>query len=649
MIALSKHKAFVCLATALLAGLPALSPALADTAAMPPEEQEFLELYFPKEQLVETATRYPKPVTQVAENVTVITKDEIEAMNAGTVLEVLQRVPGLHITFYGRDVGSPGVIQIHGSQTHQVLVLLDGLRINLLSGGDPFLNWVPVGIISRIEIIRGPASSTWGSALGGVINIITKQPGNTSVPTGSITAAYGDGNSGLLNGEVTGKVKPTSYYLFAETRESDGIMNDRFFDRDSFYGKAEVAIPRDIKLGFTAGYSAPHFGTGPLRDLDLLADTTDRRLFTTATIDAPLTSELAATVSLGRTRKIFNWDNEWLGLSGQWPAGETYQNYSWDETTNEASSRLTWRHGLHTAALGAEYQRGQVNQFVRTGDSFRNVWLPYRDIPTKQWDHALDERWGVYVNDTIHWQRFTITPGLRYDSNSISDNFVSPSLGATWEVDQDTVLRGAIARGFSAPFLSLTTGLQVFGAIPNPELGPEKVWSYQLGAETTKLKYIYLKTTFFWHDVEDFWFPDWSIPQWVNGPDQWRYGGELEIETAAYHNFSLTANYSYVYINQPAQPGDDLQIANLICRYVDGRDLTAELVGNWLWRPRMDNENLQNDMFWDLAATKRLLSRGNIELAFFAKAHNLFNGNQYWDPDYFNPRRWFEAGIRLYF
>jgi len=135
----------------------------------------------------------------------------------------------------------------------------------------------------------------------------------------------------------------------------------------------------------------------------------------------------------------------------------------------------------------------------------------------------------------------------------------------------------------------------------------------------------------------------------MNGPDQWRYGAEFEIETASYRHFSLAANYTYVYINQEVQAGDDLQIANLICRYLDDRNLTVELIGNWLWRPTFDDANRQNDMLWDLAVTKHLPLRPDLDLALFAKVRNLFNSSLYWGEDYPNPRRWVEAGLRFRF
>ncbi|WP_457576695.1 TonB-dependent receptor, partial [Desulfomarina sp.] len=135
-------------------------------------------MFFDDEMLVQTASRHPKPLTEVAENLSVVNAAAIEAMNAHTVYEVLARVPGLFVTYDGMDFGSDASLTIHGASSndlHRILVLLDGVRLNLSSNGNAVLNGIPVSIIERLEIIKGPASSSWGSAMGGVINIITKE------------------------------------------------------------------------------------------------------------------------------------------------------------------------------------------------------------------------------------------------------------------------------------------------------------------------------------------------------------------------------------------------------------------------------------------------------------------------------------------
>ncbi len=105
------------------------------------QEEDLLSMYFAEDELVETATRSPKPISQVAENVTIITAEEIEAMRAHTVAEVLKRQAGVFTNFFGQDFLSDSVIHLLGTRRHHVLLLLDGVRLNLNSGGIAVTNF----------------------------------------------------------------------------------------------------------------------------------------------------------------------------------------------------------------------------------------------------------------------------------------------------------------------------------------------------------------------------------------------------------------------------------------------------------------------------------------------------------------------------
>ncbi|MCI5208754.1 MAG: TonB-dependent receptor, partial [Candidatus Electrothrix sp. ATG2] len=168
----------------LLTTFLATPPAQADNNI--PREDKHLKEWYLEDELVETATRAPKPIIQVAENVAIVTAEEIEAMRAHTLSEVLNRQSGVFVNFFGQDFLSESTNRLLGSGRHHVLLLLDGVRMNQSSGGYALTSFIPLAIIKRIEIIKGAASSTWGSALGGVINIITKDVGHSSRPTGNI-------------------------------------------------------------------------------------------------------------------------------------------------------------------------------------------------------------------------------------------------------------------------------------------------------------------------------------------------------------------------------------------------------------------------------------------------------------------------------
>jgi vitamin B12 transporter len=172
--------------------------------SQPDEDKNFLLMYFKEEELVvESPTRGPKSITQVAENITVVTADDIKIMNAHTLAEVLNTVTGVQVLLTGAP-GSSAAAYIQGSEQRHVSVFMDGIPLNNLSDNVTDVGSIPVQNIEKIEIIKGPASSAWGSALGGVINIITKS-GNEEGSHGVASASGGERNTSDLRIETSGK------------------------------------------------------------------------------------------------------------------------------------------------------------------------------------------------------------------------------------------------------------------------------------------------------------------------------------------------------------------------------------------------------------------------------------------------------------
>ncbi|HKZ16605.1 MAG TPA: TonB-dependent receptor plug domain-containing protein, partial [Geobacteraceae bacterium] len=143
--------------------------------AQPEKDMDILEMYYDKDDILVTPTRYPKSISRIAENVSVITAEYIKAINAHTLTDVLNNIPGVQVVVRGGP-GSLSDVLIQGSAGRHVLVMIDGVSQNSLSEGAADIGAIRVQNIERIEIVKGPASSVWGSSLGGVINVITKSP-----------------------------------------------------------------------------------------------------------------------------------------------------------------------------------------------------------------------------------------------------------------------------------------------------------------------------------------------------------------------------------------------------------------------------------------------------------------------------------------
>ncbi|MEW6288778.1 MAG: TonB-dependent receptor [Thermodesulfobacteriota bacterium] len=605
-----------------------------------------LSLYFDQDATEQTTTRAPKPLSQVAENVSIITADEIEKMHARTLAEVLDRQAGLFVMFFGRDFFGNDLTRVLASREQHVLFLLDGMRINLNSSGAAISNFIPVTIIKRIEIIKGPASSSWGSSLGGVVNIITKDTGRSLSPTGSARASYGEGDSRDVAAEVAGGSEKIGYYLAGSNIDSNGLKVDRYAERDTAYGKVQVQLPHNSTLTAAAGYSDPFYKTLNWSDgwdiagLNLYEEIDHRNFWGTLFLDTELTNKLSLHLALQRFENDFAHDLFSLGSGPGRAQGDLIYGEQWDDAANSFASRLTWAEETFTANFGFESSRSEMDYESTLGSYFNGP-------STFTADTEQEERRGFYANATFALGRFALTPGLRYDYNANSEEFLSPSLGATCQLAKDTLLRASIARGFSAPYLSASAH--------SPDLEAETIWAYQAGVETGRIPYVLLKCTLFHQKVEDAWYTDVN-PPWPNaGTIRWN-GAELEAKTVEFHGLRLTTNFTLVIEDSMGDGSEDREndetyVANVIADYTNhDQGWRAELAGHYYWMNRsVKNEKPHYDDFlWDALLSKDLTLAG-VAAEVYVKAHNLFNASQYFDYEYPNPDRWVEAGVVVRF
>jgi vitamin B12 transporter len=623
-------------------------------AAQSEEEMKILHMFFKDKDLFTSATRHPKPVSQIAENVTVVTGKEIEAMNAHTVAEVLNRVTGVFVNF-GQGTGSFGsasLLKVQGSEERHVLVLVDGIPWNFLASGAAETNSIPVGIIDRIEIIKGPGSSSWGSSLGGVIHIITKPAGHAARPTGAVRASYGERDTQDYRAEVYGMAGKLGYYLFGGRQESERPGLSRNFDNESLYSKLTFHASDRADLGLSIGYSQPDTGLGDFAQADITSSE-DRRVFWgTALLDASLTRDLALSLRLFRLQQKSTITNEVLSPGFAGLPGDLFQETVFDEETTGANGQLVWNKGKHTAVLGVELVRGKLDQTIDSGEILQGAGAPER-LRT----HPDIDRQAIYLNDTIVIDRLSITPGIRYDHNSITDSFISPSLGLTYRLRNETILRGSVARGFAAPPLSWVSG-GAFFLDPNPSLENEKVWSYQMGLESAAFRYFWFKTTLFRHEVDEIFKKELFAagpPSFndliVNNGDGRRQGFEIEAETLPVWNLSLRAGLAYVNFHPDNDIGStDTYTYNIGVTYDDPKVFRAELFGHYVWWDAQAVSNASYDDFiWDLNFSKQIFTAERTAVELFFTGHNLFNGSQYLVEDNKNPDRWVEVGMRIRF
>jgi vitamin B12 transporter len=612
------------------------------------EEMQFLRMFYKDKDLVVSSTRNEKSISQVAENITVITAEDIENMNAHTLADVLIRVPGLFIVT-NQDFGAASLLAIQGSEQRHVLVLVDEMPWNSISGGTAETSSIPIGAIERIEIIKGPASSAWGSSLGGVINVITKRTGNSEKPSGSVSASYGKASSQDYRAELSGAAGKVGYYLYAGDQTSNGLVPKRSFDGKKVFAKIDAPISQKGNLAFEIGYNSSDIEFGDLPELDLTSGAGDRTYYTKGTFKLSLVEGLDLKVSFFDMRSKTPLVTRGLGLYN--PQGTLIQEIIFDQKRTGAISQLVLTTKHQTTVFGLDYDYERVNQTILNGQAFQMFY----GLPAKAIFSPDTKQWAAYANDSISIGKWSITPGVRYDHDSNTGGFLSPNLGSTYQLGKETIIRGAISRGFTSPALSEISGGGLY-VDPNPSLKPEEIWSYQAGVETSAIPYVWTKASIFHHTIDDIRvLTNEGPPNFrgivINGGKSRRQGFEVEAATIPIQNISLSAGCSYTYINPRTIEGaSKIHSVDTGIVYNDNESMQAQLHGQYRWwdfHPSVGTK--YDDFIWDFNISKKIMACHGVTPEVFFTAHNIFNGLQYLDSTKINPGRWLEAGVKFHF
>ena len=573
------------------------------------EDMETLGLYYEPKDLVVSATRSPKPLYLTAENITVITAKDIEMMGAHTLVDVFANVPGFQVNNRGA-LGHFDDFYLQGAKGNHVLLMLDGVALNQWS--EQFLDpmAIPIRNIERIEILKGPASSSWGSALGGVINIVTKSPNEEKLIGGTASFLGGERGARDTSGEFTGTVGPFGYYIYGGNLRSRGLVANTLLDQNNAYAKLRWEFPNRASILYTVAFERGIAGDG---DPEIVGSNRIRHyhFLSTLALTYPLNESLDLDLSL-RTNNRRTRD-----FPADAPNDET-QAVKGRENDNGASAKLTWRKKNNTLVAGFDYDHLDIDADPNLGFGVK----------------LISDKYGVFLNDTLLIGDFAVTPGFRYDRMRPVGDFLSPSLGVAWNPTDKITLRAYGARGYSLPSL-------------NPDSTQNKVITLQTGFETTYIPWLWLKTTFFWN-----WLSD--VTETLE--KQRRHGVELEARTVPIYNTSLSAGYTFTNgrdrDNHERLVPFPRQLVKLGVHYNDVQhSFRGALLGRYVCGDSQWSTNAKNSaMIMDLNLAKKVYSWRDIGFELFFNAHNIFNGAQdTLDNGFKHSPRWFEGGLKFEF
>jgi hypothetical protein len=187
-------------------------------------------------EMVVTATRSETAKKQLSAAATVYTRNDIERLQVKALPDLLRGTTGLDVTQQG-GYGQLASVFMRGTNSSHVLVLIDGIKVGAATTGTSPFELVPIDQVERVEIIRGPQSSLYGSeAIGGVIQIFTRKGGDSEKPTVTLDAGGGSYDTLKSSGTVSGKWKNSWYSVGASHINTQGF-SARPLVPDPFGGK----------------------------------------------------------------------------------------------------------------------------------------------------------------------------------------------------------------------------------------------------------------------------------------------------------------------------------------------------------------------------------------------------------------------------
>jgi vitamin B12 transporter len=480
------------------------------------------------ESVVVYGVRLEQPVTEVGSSVTIITAEEIEALGVDFAVDVLALAPGVTINQNGSFGGSASV-RIRGAASEQTLVIIDGVVANdpTSPGGGFNFARLDTANIERIEILRGPQSTLWGSdAIGGVVNIITKRPDQGF--GGKIFAEAG--SFSFLRGgvEIGGAKDAYDYRLSAIGTTTDGISKaDEIngntekdgFDSATVNGRGGIRLWGDARLEGSflwndaeAEFDSFSFGSeGNVADGDEVSKTTE--LVGNITLLAPaFNARLDNLLLLGYTEiERTNFSNGLPSFSSE--GNRVTLRYQGTFSINERNR----------IAFGAEQEDSEAN-----GD-----------------DTTIRGLFGLYEWKPI--TSLTLSAGLRRDDHEHYNGETTGRLALAYNPNDQVTLRGSWGEGYKAPSIFQTNFFCCAAVAPNADLKPETSEAYDAGITLRSSDGRgEIELTYFNQDTSNLINFSFAVGGYENIAEAKSSGIEL---LGSYHLAQwaeLTAEYSYI-------------------------------------------------------------------------------------------------------
>lgn len=489
-------------------------------------------------QVIITGSRQPENLASAAASVHVVDGAVLQRRNLLRIDEALQYVPGVALVGENINIrGGSGYNRLGGSR---MLVLLDEVPILTSDLGEANWNIVPITEIERIEVLKGAASSLYGSgALSGVVNMFTKSPSKSlSFALRQASGIYDEPSVpqwkwtdktlyfNRTDASISRSFGPVGLRFATSFHQSTGDRENSRFERWYFTGKAVWQLPFNASWTFFSTYSFEDrqlFLQWLEQNRALNVPPTDRgnhfkiKGFLGYTVYQQVFSPvLFAKVRFSYNQQLlalpFNIANAFtpaIGLSGE--------------------AQLNWKfHSAHSLAVGMDYKYDDVESAFY-GKRSANSFSPY-----------IQEIWKPS-------ELFQFNAGLRWDNYILVGDSVerqlSPKIGFSFQPYYGTIIHGSWGRGFRAATVVerfIAAGTKDFQALPNPQLQPERSTLLDLGLRQSLGDHVYVEVTAFYNRYDNLIEPTLLASQlkaqFLNYPKARIQGLETECRLRFWHD-----------------------------------------------------------------------------------------------------------------
>ncbi len=662
------------LSTLLVFGLLA-SPSIAQDTA--PSEPDSHTPRFELDEVVVTASREPETLREVPRNVTVITSEDIAQAPSNNVVDLLVREAGVNLqSITGSD--KKATVDIRGmgaTALSNVIVVVDGVRQNASDQSGTDFSSIPLDQIERIEILRGSGAVVYGDgAVGGVINLVTKNPDDS--PVKRVYASYGSYNTLDSRVSLRDRIKGLGINLNASHYDSEGYRDNNDLIKKDISAKLDYDLTEVASVWLTGSHHKDEYGLpGPVHKNDIdshdrrtqsgspedFGETTDQRVGAGLRMDSDRWGVLTANAGFRFRNNPFV-----LGYNSDLPKQE--QTSEIDEDTRTLN--LDYIKAFDLFGLSHRFQLGidhfdtrYIREELPGGPRENSAVSSLGVYITNQWrlGEPLLFNWGYRINqvdgrfrtdfrETFGSQKFWVTE-TETDQDWYNNAY---DLGLTYQLNPEMTFFISYANSFRVPNVDEL-------ALVNPEEGlqPQEGTHLDVGGRFGIGDSVELSLTAFQIRIEDeIYFSE----QNKNYDDPTiRRGVEIDIKFYPAAALYLWANYTYIdaYFEDTdnqvplvpehkASVGMEWRLVESLLFALTGTYVGERFDGNYL---TVTNIEFEKPDAYTVLDTKVTWTHKSVKI--FAGVNNLldelYTTNVYSEYHYTMPERNFYGGVQWTF